>query len=35
MLDCVACKEKRKKLTYIILHTFAWFDMILKIVQFF
>ena len=25
MLDCVACKEKRNKLTYIILHTFTWF----------
>ena len=23
MLDCVACKEKRNKLTYITLHTFT------------
>ena len=25
MLHCVACKEKRNKLNYIILHTFTWF----------
>ena len=29
MLDCVACKEKRGKLTYIVLHTFTQFYMIL------
>ena len=29
MLDCVAYKEKRNKLTYIILHTFTRFNMIL------
>ena len=25
MLGCVACKERRNKLTYIILHTFTLF----------
>ena len=29
MLDNVVCKEKRNKLTYIILHTFTLFYMIL------
>ena len=33
MLDCVACKEKINKLTYIILDTFTLFYMILRTAQ--